>query len=60
MLDVCACVIVEEEKERKARGNLCAEVRGIMVRRKIPVSYGHTVTRSAVQRWGSWGLCMCD
>jgi hypothetical protein len=31
MLDVCLCVIVEEEKEREARGNLCAEVRGIMV-----------------------------
>src|SRR6266567_8005304 len=31
MLDVCLCVIVEEEKERKAMGNLCAEVRGIMV-----------------------------
>lgn len=31
MLDVCAFVVVEEEKGRKARGNLCAKMRGIMV-----------------------------
>ena len=31
MLDVCFCVTVEEEKERRARGTLRAEVCGIMV-----------------------------
>ncbi len=45
MLDVCACVIVEEEKERTVRGNLCAEVRGIMVRRKDScVRVGHEIS----------------
>ena len=41
MLDVCACVIVEEEKERKGRGNLCAQVREIMVWRNPGVCIGH-------------------
>ena len=31
MLDVCFCVTAEEEKERRARGTLLAEVCGIMV-----------------------------
>jgi hypothetical protein len=44
MLDVWFWVIVEEEKARKVRGNLCAEVRGIMVwRNRVAVLVGHEI-----------------
>jgi hypothetical protein len=56
MLDVCACVIVEEEKERKARGNLCAEVRGIMVWRNR-VGHETRVLVLYVQGWACARQC---
>jgi hypothetical protein len=49
MLDVCACVIVEEEKVRKAmRGSLCGEVRMVSETAKRDVC-GESVSASVTR-----------
>lgn len=54
MLDVCLCVIVEEVKERMARGNCPrrAEMRGIMV-------WGELITRPGYSQlpFLTWRQC---